>query len=329
MSDVLTRDKAQLSRLTPDSATVGRARAVDCTIAVTEQVAGYVAESLSANSRRAYLSDLAQFGVWGGTIPCGDAVVASYLAAHAEILSAATLVRRLASISKGHAAKGFPTPTRSELVRATLRGIRRRLGSARNEAKPLMRDDLFRILDAMGNGLSDVRDRALLLVGFAGGFRRSELVAIDVDAVDFVRQGAVITIRRSKTDQTAEGRKVGIPLGRTQHCPVTALATWIARAGITDGPVYRPINRHGCVAGSALSGEAVSLIVKKRLVAACIPVEGYSGHSLRAGLATSAAQAGVSALKIKAQTGHASDTMLNRYIRNGQLFADNAAGALL
>jgi integrase len=192
-----------------------------------------------------------------------------------------------------------------------------------------MKDDLFAVLDAMGDTLKDVRDRALLLVGFAGGFRRSELVAIDVDSVEFVRQGVIITVLRSKTDQVGEGRKIGIPLGHTRHCPVTALETWIARSEIRDGAVYRPINRHGRLSESRLSGEAVSLVVKERLVASGISGERYSGHSLRAGLATSAAQVGVSAFKIKAQTGHASDAMLSRYIRDGQLFTDNAARALL
>ena len=214
------------------------------------------------------------------------------------------------------AARGVSNPAQAELVRATLQGIRRRRGSAQREAKPLLRDDLFTVLDAIGNGLKDARDRALLLIGFAGGFRRSELVAIDVDAVEFVRQGAIITVRRSKTDQTGEGRKIGIPLGRTRHCPVNALETWISRSGIRQGAVYQPISRHGRPGEVRLSGEAVSLILKERMVASRLAATGYSGHSLRAGLATSAAQAGVSAVKIKAQTGHASDAMLSRYIRD-------------
>jgi len=323
MSNFLTRDNPYLSRPTiaPFSAAPSSA--------LPERVAGYVADSLAVNTRRAYLSDLGHFERWGGCIPASDIMCASYLAAYAETLSVATLVRRLASISKAHAARALTNPVRAELVRSTLRGIRRRHGSAQRVAKPLMKDDLFAVLDAMGDTLKDVRDRALLLVGFAGGFRRSELVAIDVDSVEFVRQGVIITVLRSKTDQVGEGRKIGIPLGHTRHCPVTALETWIARSEIRDGAVYRPINRHGRLSESRLSGEAVSLVVKERLVASGISGERYSGHSLRAGLATSAAQVGVSAFKIKAQTGHASDAMLSRYIRDGQLFTDNAARALL
>jgi integrase len=181
----------------------------------------------------------------------------------------------------------------------------------------------------LGGTPKDVRDRALLLVGFAGGFRRSELVAIDIDAVEFVRQGAIITVVRSKTDQLGAGREVGVPLGRTRHCPIAALEAWIAHAHLGEGAVFRPIDRHHVIGNARLSGAAVSLILRERVAAVGIDPAPYSGHSLRAGLATSAAQAGVSTFKIRAQTGHASDAMLGRYIRDGQLFADNAAGALL
>lgn len=329
MNGILTRDNLLLSRsknehvLAPFQ-NLQLLSNLDC----PTSVADLVRDSLAMNTRRAYLSDLAHFEGWGGHIPASDTLVAAYLAAHAETLSVATLVRRLASISKAHAASGVANPVR-ELVRATLRGIRRRRGSAQREAKPLLKDDLFAVLGAMGNGLKDARDHALLLIGFAGGFRRSELVAIDIGVVEFVRQGAIITIPRSKTDQLGAGRKVAIPLGRTRSCPVAALEGWMARAGLSEGPVFRPISRHGRVMDARLSGEAVSLIIKDRLASAGIDPAGYSGHSLRAGLATSAAQAGVSAFKIKAQTGHTSDAMLGRYIRDGQLFTNNAASALL
>ena len=266
---------------------------------------------------------------WGGGIPSTEAQVAAYLAAHATTLKVATLTRRLAAISVAHEASGHPNPVRSPLVRATMRGIRRERGSAQRQAKPLLREDLFRVLDAMGEGVKDARDRALLLIGFAGGFRRSEIVALDCGDVERVRQGLIVTLRRSKTDQEGAGRKVGIPFGRTRHCPVLALDRWLAVSGIEAGPVFRPVDRHGRVASERLSGEAVSLIVKERVAAAGIDPTGFSGHSLRAGFATSAVQAGVSTLKIRSQTGHASDAMLARYVRDGELFVDNAAGALL
>jgi len=139
----------------------------------------------------------------------------------------------------------------------------------------------------------------------------------------------VVNLRRSKTDQEGAGRKIGIPNGRTRHCPVAALNAWFEISKSEDGPVFRPVDRHGHIHIERLSGEAVSLVVKERVLAAGIDPSGYSGHSLRAGFATSAAQAGVSALKIRAQTGHASDAMLARYVRDGELFVGNAAEALI
>ena len=193
--------------------------------------------------------------------------------------------------------EGCPNPSRSEIVRATLRGIKRTRAVAQREAKPLLRADLFRVLDAMGESMKDARDRALLLVRFAGGLRRSEIVALDRGDVERVRQGQVLTIRRSKTDQESAGRKVGIPVGRTRHCPVLAVDHWLAASGIDAGPVFRPVDRHGHVGSERLSGEAVSF-VKERVAAAGMDANGFSGHSLRAGFVTSAVQAGVSTLKI-------------------------------
>jgi integrase len=256
-------------------------------------------------------------------------MVADYLAACAGELSVATIARRVAAIAKAHAARGISDPTKSELVRATLRGIRRTRGRAQRQAKPLIKEDLFVVLEAMDDSVKDVRDRALLLIGFAGGLRRSELVAIDVNDIEHVRQGVVINIRRSKTDQEGRGRKVGIPHGRTRWCPVIALSEWSELAGIFDGPVFRPVDRHGCMADSQLSGEAVSLVIKERVAAVGFDANYYSGHSLRAGLATSAAAAGASSWKIRAQTGHASDATLARYIRDADMFIDNVSGSLL
>lgn len=292
-------------------------------------VADHIRDSLAENTRRAYLSDLTHFESWGGGIPASAETVATYLAAHADRLSVATLVRRIASISKAHRARGLPNPTASELVHATMRGIKRSRGCAQREAKPLLRDDLLMVLDAMDEGLKAIRDRALLLLGFAGGLRRSELVGLDVTDIEHVRQGVVLHLRRSKTDQEGYGQKVGIPNGRTRWCPVAALDAWLSTSRIDEGAVFRPVDRHGRMHPDRLSGEAVSLVIKERLTVAGIDPTSYSGHSLRAGLATSAAQAGVPIWRIKAQTRHASDAMLARYIRTGELFTDNAAGALL
>jgi integrase len=328
-AEALTRDNLLLSRPKMVALDPLESRADICTSVLPDNVTEYVRDSLAGNTRRAYLSDLAHFEQWGGSVPASAETIASYLAAHAQSLSVATLVRRVASISKVHEARGLPNPTRSELVRATLRGIKRQRGTAQHEAKPLLKEDLFLVLERMGETLKDARDRALLLIGFAGGFRRSELVGIDRSDLEFVRQGVVVRIRRSKTDQLGEGRKIGIPYGRTRWCPVAALGEWLTKSGITEGAVFQPIDRHGRMSAERLSGEAVSLVVKERVAVAGMDPAGYSGHSLRAGLATSAAQAGVPTWRIRAQTRHASDAMLARYIRDMELFAENAAGALL
>jgi integrase len=294
-----------------------------------EAVAHYVRGSLASNTQRAYLGDLAHFEAWGGAIPASPELVAGYLAQHAGQLAVATLTRRVASISKAHEARNLPNPCRAEIVKATVRGIKRRWGCAQDQAKALVRDDLFLVLDGMGDSVRDVRDRALLLVGFAGGFRRSELVGLDVSDLEHMRQGVTVHLRRSKTDQIGAGRRIGIPFGRTRHCPVLALENWLEISGIKTGAIFRPIDRHGRVAAVRLSGDAVSVTVKERVAGAGLDPTGFSGHSLRAGFATSAAQAGVSTLKIRAQTGHASDAMLARYVRDGEIFVGNACGALL
>ena len=170
-----------------------------------EAAASLVHDSLAENTRRAYLSDLAQFEGWGGAIPATGEAVASDLAARADTLSVATLVRRTASISKLREARSRPNPCRSEIVRATMRGIKRTRRCAQREAKPLLRDNLLIVLDKMDGGPKAVRGRAMLLLGFAGGLRRSELVGLDVKDIEHVRQGIVLHLRRSKTDQEGRG----------------------------------------------------------------------------------------------------------------------------
>jgi integrase len=320
----LTRDNSYLSRpkLSMDGSTI------DCTD-LPEAVARYVRDSLAENTRRAYQSDLRHFESWGGSLPASAEIVAAYLAAHADQLSVMTLVRRLASLSKAHQSRGPLNPIRSELVGATLRGIKRQRRRTPLQAKPLIRDDLLLVLDAMGNGLKDLRDRALLLIGFAAALRRSELVALDVTDVEHVRRGVVLNLPRSKTDQDGQGHNIAIPYGRSRWCPVACLDAWSSASGVAESAIFRPVDRHGRVQPTRLSGEAVSILIRQRIAAAGLDPTGYSGHSLRAGLATSAAQAGVPAWRIKAQTRHASEATLAHYIRQAELFTDNAAGVLL
>ena len=178
-------------------------------------------------------------------------------------------------------------------------------------------------------GTKGIRDRALLLIGFAGAFRRSELVALDIADIEFVEHGLVITLSKSKTDQEGLGRKVAIPLARGAVCAVQALKEWISVSGISQGPIFRAITRHGKIDKNALSAQTVARVVKARTTAIGLDGTKFSGHSLRVGLVTSAVQAGVSVWKIKQQTGHRTDAMLARYIRDANIFNDNAAGALL
>jgi integrase len=326
-NQALPRHNVQLSR--PTIGPEDDINAINCISQIEPRVVELIRLSVADSTRIAYRSDLDHFAKWGGVIPATTEMIAQYLAAYSELLSVATLQRRLAAISVAHDAAGLPNPCKSILVRSTLNGIRRLRGVAQKQAKALVKEDLFAVLDAMGSTIKDARDRALLFIGFAGAFRRSELVGLDHADIERVRQGIVLHLRRSKTDQLGQGRKIGIPFARGRHCPVVAIVAWLERSGIVEGAVFRNVNRHGEIASSRLSGEGVALVLRERLKAGGIDPAGFSGHSLRAGFCTSAAQAGVHAFKIRNQSGHASDGMLQRYVRDGEIFVDNAAGALL
>lgn len=292
-------------------------------------VRDFLNNSISGATKRAYAADIRHFEAWGGSIPAMPDLIANYIAELAATYKAATIARKLALLAKAHRAVGAGDPCKAEIVKSTFRGIRRAMGTSQREARPILKEDLFSMLERMGDSPKDIRDKALLLLGFAGAFRRSELVGLDIADIEHVQQGLVIALRRSKTDQEGRGRKIGIPFGRTRWCPVKHLTDWLDQAGIEVGPIFRAVDRHGHIADQRLSGEAVSVIVKRRAEAAGFDPEPYSGHSLRAGLATSAAMAGASTWKIRQQTGHTSDAMLSKYIRVGDMFSDNVAGAVL
>ncbi len=169
------------------------------------------------------------------------------------------------------------------------------------------------------------RDRALLLLGFCAALRRSELAGVKVEDLEFTAQGIILTLPRSKTDQTGQGRKIGIPKGRGRICPVMAVNEWIVQLGADEGFLFRAVSKGRRIGDEKLSDRAVADIIKHYAAQAGLNPERYSGHSLRSGLATSAAQHGISSWKIRQQTGHKSDTMLARYIRDGDIFTDNAA----
>ena len=184
--------------------------------------------------------------------------------------------------------------------------------------------------EAQPETLRGIRNRALLLLGFAGALRRSELAVLTVDDLERTSDGFVLTLKRSKTDQVGEGRIIGIPYGtHPSRCPVRAIDAWLAEAAITEGPLFRAIDRHGNVGEAAISDRAVALVIKEAALAVGEDPDRFSGHSLRAGLATSSAEAGVPEHIIQDQTGHTSSTMLRRYIRRGSLFRENAAKAVL
>jgi len=193
----------------------------------------------------------------------------------------------------------------------------------------MLLDDIRAMVGATDAGLIGSRDQALILLGFAGAFRRSELVALDVADLAFSRDGLTVTLRRSKTDQEGAGRKVGIPYGSNPDtCPVRAVQSWLEDASVADGPAFRAVNRHGKVQESGLAPIDVARIVKKLAQCAGLDPAKYAGHSLRAGHATQAATAGASERSIMNQTGHRSVQMVRRYIRDGSLFRENSAGKL-
>lgn len=296
--------------------------------ALPSEVRDYIRASLSENSCRAYRADLEHFLAWGGVIPASPELVAHYLAAHAGHHAIATLSRRLVSIGKAHTTQGQPSPVDTDLVRATLRGIRHIFGSAQRQVAPAEKEDVLSMVAGLA-GIKGIRDKALLLLGFAGAFRRSELVGLTVADIEQAKQGLVVQLRFSKTDQEGRGRKVAIPYARGSVCPVLALQQWLEVACIQAGPIFRGVSRHGQISDSGITAQTVALIVKECAGAVGLDPANFSGHSLRAGLVTSAAKLGVSSWKIRQQTGHKSDAMLARYIRDANIFINNAAGAIL
>jgi integrase len=277
------------------------------------------------NTRRAYENDLRQFLAWGGSVPARPEIVAAYLAAHAKTFSVATLGRRVVAIGRAHALRGLPDPTKSELVRLTLRGARRLHGHPQRRVAPLRVEHLSAIVSVLGGSTRDLRDRALLLIGFAGAFRSSELSAVNCNWIERTEQGVVLTLPKSKTDQEGRGRNAAIPRVGGPICPVASLDAWLEASGIRDGPLFRLVSKAGKVLEMRLSASAVANIVKQRAAQIGLDPQRYSGHSLRAGFATSAAAAGLSAWEIKGQTGHVSDAVLGGYIREADIFKGMAA----
>jgi integrase len=297
-----------------------------------------LAESLISNSKadntlKAYRSDWSDFALWCGKfgkqpLPATPNTVALYIADLSQTHKPATIQRRIASISQAHQVAGFDTPTKAAEVQLVWQGIRRTKGTSQTEKSPLRAAQVRDIMEQIPDTLAGKRDRALLLLGFFGGFRRSELAALEVADVKWVEDGAEVTIRRSKTDQEGAGRKLGIPRGRTaETCPVRSLQAWLDASGISAGPIFYSMNRHGGLLG-ALTGQGVAIIVKRHVEAVGLNPDDFSGHSLRAGHATSAAANGATEGEIMRMTGHRSEAMVRRYVREGNLFLNNSGSAL-
>jgi integrase len=298
------------------------------------QVREYIRASKAENTVRGYQSDWRHFWAWCATrdlcplLAAAD-TVSGYIAECAGHLKPGSIQRRLNAVAEAHKAVGLDSPTHAAIVRNTLKGIRRTLGTAPAQKTAALTDDIRALVGTTDAGIIGARDRALILLGFAGAFRRSELVGLDVGDCSFGRDGLMVTLRRSKTDHDGAGRKIGIPYGSNpETCPVRNLQEWIAQAGIATGPLFRSINRHGQVQADRLSGIDVARLVKKLADRAGLDRRNYAGHSLRAGHATAAAIAGASERSIMKQTGHKSVQMVRRYIRDGSLFRENSAGKL-
>ena len=323
--------------------------------ALVARAAEYAQTSKAPNTQRAYESDLKTFRQWTDEnllpyMPTNQETVACYVAHLADRgKKASTIDRAVSAIMSAHKAAGFPKP-KGERLEETLEGIRRQIGVAPKQKAPLMADDLRKIVDACDTGRADpwvaspsgdghvlgrgellaARDRLLLVLGWTGAFRRSELCALTVADVVKVRGGLEVTLRFSKTDQTGQSRLVAIP--RASDAAYDAgelLGKWLELSGIQNGPLFRAVNRHGCFAQVAMTDRTVARVVKERAEAAGLDPAGYSGHSLRAGLVTEAAEAGRSLPSIMKVTGHRSERMATKYIRNADIWKDCASRGLL
>lgn len=280
----------------------------------------YMDASQASATKRAYASDLRHFLEHGGKVPCTPKRLAKYLAESANNgLAVATLERRIIAIHKAHVDQKQASPARSGIVRQLMQGIRRTLGTKQRQVKPLTKDDLLTAVDAIEKAHMPVRaarDRAILLIGFASAMRRSELVGICVEHLTFSPAGLDIELPASKTDQEKHGRTVFIPQGKGGHCPVQALMCWLKSASIKTGHIFRSVNRHDGIAKQGLTPQSVALIVKAAMAQTGTDAQNFSGHSLRAGYCTSAAEQGHPTWQIREQTGHRSDTTLAKYIRS-------------
>jgi site-specific recombinase XerD len=294
------------------------------------RVQEYVRASRSKNTLRGYRSDWAHFTGWCGAVgliplPALAETVAAYITTVADSgLKAGSIQRRISAIAAHHSAHGYDSPTGKAAVTLTLAGIRRKIGTHQEGKAPVLTADIAAMVSRIPETTTGKRDRAIILLGFAGALRRSELVAIDVEDITFEPDGIRLNIRKSKTDQDGSGQVIGIANGRAL-CPVRALRAWLESSDITGGPVFRRVRGQGRVQPTRLTDQVVASVVKRCAASAGLDPAKYAGHSLRAGLVTQAAINGVQELAIMKQTRHKSSDMLRKYIRDANVFRDNAS----
>ena len=291
--------------------------------------------SKANNTVKAYKSDFKDFELFCAkngfdSLPSEPKIVSLYLTyLSTKNVKLSTLKRRLVSIGVIHKLKGHYLDTKHPSIIENIMGIKRRKGSIQNGKKPLLINDLKVIINVIDNSNEEIikklRDRSIILIGFSGAFRRNEIVSLDFDDLDFVTEGLKIYIRRSKTDQFGKGEIKGLPyFDNSQYCPVISLKKWIKITKISSGPLFRRFNKGSKLTENRLTDQTVALLIKKYLYLAGIDSKNYSGHSLRSGFATSAAESGVEERNIMAMTGHKSTEMVRRYIKEANLFKNNA-----
>jgi site-specific recombinase XerD len=302
--------------------------------ALQEETLKNLQSSKANNTVRAYKSDFKDFGLFcvqNGfkNLPSDPKIVSLYLThLSTKEVKLSTIKRRLVSIGVIHKMKGHYLDTKHPVIVENLMGIKRRKGTVQKGKKPILINDLRKILDVIDQQNSEdikkLRDKSIILIGFSGGFRRNEIVSLDHEDLDFVYEGVKITVKRSKTDQFGEGSIKALPyLENNLYCPVTILKRWLNISKITKGPIFRRFSKGSRLTNYRLTDQTVALIIKDYLNKTGIDSKNYSGHSLRSGFATSAAESGAEERSIMTMTGHKSTEMVRRYIREANLFKNN------
>ena len=303
--------------------------------ALQEETLLNLQSSKANNTVRAYKSDFSDFGLFcvqNGfkSLPSEPKIVSLYLT-HLSVKNAkmSTLKRRLVSIGVIHKLKGHYLDTKHPTIIENIMGIKRRKGSFQKGKKPILISNLKAIINVIDQQkkaeIKKFRDRSIILIGFSGGFRRNEIVSLDYDDLDFVSEGLKINLRRSKTDQFGEGLTKALPyFDNSQYCPVVSLKNWIEISKISSGPVFRRFIKGSKLSENRLTDQTVALLIKEYLQLVGIDSKNYSAHSLRSGFATSAAESGAEERSIMAMTGHKSTEMVRRYIKEANLFKNNA-----